>query len=96
VFTALTTLLSRGGSDWLPEPALGWIETIVEMRKVDIPFWQIHGENAVALVKSVVVANQGTMTNTLRQRIIRLSDRLVDEGVRGAGFLQQELLRLSS
>ncbi len=95
IFTALTTLLSHGGRDWLPEPALGWIETIVEARAADIPFWQIHGENTVALLKSVVAANEGTITEALRHRIIRLADRLVDGGVRGAGFLQQELLRLS-
>lgn len=95
IFTAITTLLSRGGSDWLPEPGLGWIEIAVEARKADIPFWQIHGENTVSLLKSVVATNQGHMTEALRQRIIRLADRLVDGGVRGAGFLQQELLRLS-
>ncbi|HWX65422.1 MAG TPA: hypothetical protein VNZ27_03240 [Rhodanobacter sp.] len=95
VFTALTTLLSHGGCDWLPDPALGWIETTVETRAADIPFWQIHGENTVALLKSVVAVKQDAMTEALRQRIIRLADRLVDGGVRGAGFLQQELLRLS-
>jgi hypothetical protein len=95
VFTALITLLSRGGSDWLPEPGLGWIEIAVEARASDIPFWQIHGENTVSLLKSVVATNQGHMTEALRRRIIRLADRLVDGGVRGAGFLQQELLRLS-
>jgi hypothetical protein len=93
VFTALTTLLSRGGRDWLPEPALGWIETVAETRKADVPFWQIHGENTVALLKSLVAANQDAMTDALRQQIIRLADKLVDAGVRGAGFLQQELLR---
>ncbi|MEK7917657.1 ATP-binding protein [Burkholderia contaminans] len=93
VFTALTTLLDQGGHNWLPEPALGWVEMVVETRKADNAFWQIHGENTVALLKSVVVDSQDNMSEVLRQRIIRLADRLVDVGVRGAGFLQQELLR---
>jgi len=93
VFTALTTLLSRGGRDWLPDPALGWIEAVVEARKADIRFWQVHGEDTVALLKSVVAANQGVLMEDLCQRVIRVADKLVDGGVRGAGFLQQELLR---
>lgn len=93
VFTALTTLLSRGGRDWLPDPALGWIEVVVEARKADVPFWQAHGENTVALLKTILATSDGTMTPALRQRIIRIADKLVDGGVRGAGFLQQELLR---
>lgn len=93
IFTALTTLLSHGGGDWLPDPALSWIETVVEIRKSDASFWQVHGENTVALLKSIIVDDRGGMSAALRQRIIRLADTLVDAGVRGAGFLQQELLR---
>jgi NACHT domain len=92
VFSAVTTLLDHGGRDWLPDPALGWIETVVEARKTDVPFWQIHGENTVAVLKTLI-ASQGILPDALRQRVVRLADRLVDAGVRGAGFLQQELLR---
>ncbi len=95
VFRALTTFLEQGGGDWLPDPALGWIEAIVEVRKTDVAFWEIHGENTVALLKATVGKKQANMTQQLRQRIMEIADKLVDGGVRGAGFLQQELLRLS-
>lgn len=95
VFSAVTTLLDHGGRDWLPDPALGWIESVVEVRKSDVPFWQIHGENTVAVLKALI-GRQCELSDTLRQRIIQLADKLVDAGVRGAGFLQQELLRPAS
>jgi hypothetical protein len=93
VFTALTRLLERGGRDWLPDPALAWIENVVAIRKSDVPFWQVHGEDTVALIKTLIANNPSAVGDTLRTRIIRLADMLVDAGVRGAGFLQQELLR---
>lgn len=96
IFSALTTFLKRGGFNWLPEPALGWLETIAEARKADVLFWNIHGEDTVALLRSLVSTMGSAMSQTLHQRINRLADYLVDSGVRGAGFLQQELLRLPS
>ncbi|MDD5279505.1 ATP-binding protein [Acidithiobacillus sp.] len=96
IFSALTTFLKRGGFNWLPEPALGWLETIAEVRKADVLFWNIHGEDTVALLRSMVSNMGSAMSQELHQRINRFADYLVDSGVRGAGFLQQELLRLPS
>lgn len=59
VFTALSKLLSEGGRDWLPDPAPGWIETVVNARKSDVQFWHRHGEDTVALLKLVVATHEG-------------------------------------
>jgi hypothetical protein len=95
LYLAVTTLLKRGVSDLLPDPALGWLHGIVVDRKADQKFCQMNGENTVELLK-LLIAQKGNMLATENNKLIMLiADILVDNGVRGAGFLQQELLRAS-
>ena len=41
---AVTTFLKRGGFDFMPDPALGWLHSVVVNRKADQKFWQMNGE----------------------------------------------------
>jgi hypothetical protein len=79
--------------DLLPEPALAWLLGIVQNRKSDQKFWESNGETTVALLKSLISERGAALTTEHRKSITLIADILTDNGVRGAGFLQQELLR---
>lgn len=90
---AITTFLKRGGMDLLPEPALAWLLGVVQDRKSDLEFWESNGENTVELLKSLISQKGPALTAEHRKSIALIADILIDNGVRGAGFLQQELRR---
>jgi hypothetical protein len=93
LYLAVITFLRRGGSDFLPEPALAWLRTVVETRKGDRKFWEANGESTVELLKQLIAHKGGLLSAQHHRAITVIADILVDDGVRGAGFLQQELLR---
>jgi hypothetical protein len=95
LYLAVTTFLKRGGIDLLPDPALAWLHGIVVNRKADEKFWQINGEHTVELLKLLISKKGAVLTGEHHRLIALIADILVDNGVRGAGFLQQELLRAS-
>jgi hypothetical protein len=95
LYLGVTTFLKKGGIDLLPEPALSWLQDLVVNRKSDQKFWQMNGEDTVELIKIVHSQKEKTLTAQHRKAISLICDILVDNGVRGAGFLQQELLRLA-
>jgi hypothetical protein len=90
---AVTTFLKRGGFDLMPDPALGWLHSVVVNRKADQKFWEMNGENTIELLKLLIAQKDDVLTAEHSKLIILIADILVDNGVRGAGFLQQELLR---
>jgi hypothetical protein len=93
LYLAVITFLKRGGIDLLPEPGLAWLQIVVESRRGDGKFWKANGESTVELLKQLI-AQKGSVLGSEHQRAITvIADILVDDGVRGAGFLQQELLR---
>jgi hypothetical protein len=93
LYLAVTTFLKRGGMDLMPEPALAWLLSVVESRKGDQEFWGPNGENTVELLKLLISQKGSMLLPEHRKSIILIADILIDNGVRGAGFLQQELLR---
>jgi hypothetical protein len=93
LYLAVTTFLKRGGIDLLPDPALAWLHGIVVNRKAVQKFWRTNGENTVELLKLLISEKDKVLTADHRKWITLIADILVDNGVRGAGFLQQELLR---
>jgi hypothetical protein len=95
LYLAVITFLKRGGFDLMPEPALGWLQSVVVDRKADQKFWTMNGENTVELLKRLIAEKEHALTADHRKAITLIADILVDNGVRGAGFLQQELLRAS-
>lgn len=92
-YLAVTTFLNSGGFDFLPQPALPWLEKIVQKRKADQVFWKTNGDETVELLRQLINEKGTSLSVEDRKKIILISDILTDNGVRGAGFLHQELLR---
>lgn len=95
LYIAVTTFFKRGGSDFLPEPGLKWLQEVVGTKKQDQKFWKTNGEDTVELLKSLVAQKGEKLNADHRRAITVISDILTDNGVRGAGFLQQELLKMN-
>ena len=91
-FWAVGKFLQAGGIDLLPEPALPWLREIAVTLKSDEAFWEHNGDLLVNLLKQALT-QRGPFNDKQRQDVILIADILVDNGVRGAGFLQQELCR---
>ncbi|MGB9367324.1 MAG: ATP-binding protein [Xanthobacteraceae bacterium] len=94
LYLAVTTFLKRGGFDLLPQPALSWLHDVVVSKKADQKFWKSNGEDTVELLKQLLSQEEKPLTLEHRRLLTSVADMLVDNGVRGAGFLQQELLRV--
>ena len=93
LFHAVVVFLKGGGFDLLPDPALNWLKDIAVAKKRDQLFWSANGESTVEIIKRLVENGERTLIPEHRDTISLIADILVDNGVRGAGFLQQELLR---
>ena len=93
LYLAVTTFLKTGGFDLMPQPALRWLGQIVQKRKADQAFWKTNGDETVELLRQLITEKGGSLSADDRKTIIFISDILTDNGVRGAGFLHQELLR---
>jgi hypothetical protein len=98
LYYGVTTLLSAGGFDLLPDPALEWVREIATSKRQDLQFWNTgeNGENTVDILKRMLSEKADALTDSNRKAVIEISDILVDNGVRGAGFLQQEMNRSRS
>ena len=92
LYVAVTTFLKKGGFGLLPDPALGWLLEIVQATKQDAEFWLANGEDTVELLKQLIAAETKVLTPEDHKSIALISDILIDNGVRGAGFLQQALV----
>ena len=79
----------------MPDPALGLLHDIVAAKKSDRKFWNANGDDTVEVLKKMITEKGAQLTSNHRRVIALIADILVDNGVRGAGFLQQELLRAS-
>jgi len=77
----------------MPEPALSWLRDIVVAKKQNQEFWALNGEDTVELLKRLLEEKGKHLSDEHRKMIILIADILVDNGVRGAGSLQQQLLR---
>jgi hypothetical protein len=93
LYLGVTTFLKRGGVDLLPDPALPWLLDVVTARKSNQKFWESNGEDTVEVLKLLISQKGAALTTEHRRLITSIADVLADNGVRGAGFLQQELLR---
>jgi hypothetical protein len=93
LFLGIINLFKCGGLDLFPNPALAWLTSIAEDRKQDQDFWRSNGDETVELLKLVLEKKTQHLTAAHRDAISLISDILVDNGVRGAGFMQQDQLR---
>jgi hypothetical protein len=93
LYFAVASFLKRGGMDLMPEPALTWLRDLVERKKSDQKFWQANGDSTVDILKELVLKKTADLSSEHRKLVAVIADILIDNGVRGAGFLQQEVLR---
>ena len=85
--------MKNGGFDLLPRPALAWLEQIARGKKADQGFWKENGDDTVELLDRLIKQKGAEISPDDRKAIILISDLMTDNGVRGAGFLHQELLQ---
>lgn len=95
LYYAVLTFFKRGGFALLPDPGFKWLHDVVLLHKDDPEFWERNGEETVELLKRVLSEKGERLSVDDRTRLIAMLDTLVDGGVRGAGFIQQELSRSS-
>ena len=95
LYYAVLTFFKRGGFAFLPDPGFVWLYDVVQLHKDDPEFWERNGEETVELLKRVLSEKGERLSVDDRTRLIAMLDTLVDGGVRGAGFIQQELSRSS-
>jgi hypothetical protein len=94
VFGGLLKLVRAQRAQLLPKPGLDWIQTVVRSRSRDREFWEHvdNGEQLVILLREVIAA--GPLSEQTRATILEAADVLIEVGVRGAAFLQQDMVRL--
>ncbi|WP_229658357.1 hypothetical protein [Tsuneonella deserti] len=95
LFLGVVKLLQAGGIAFFPEPALGWLRTIALTRRSDQAFWGSNGDGMVEILRAAI-SNDPSLARSHGSAIMFIADVLVDNAVRGAGFLQQELSKRQS
>lgn len=93
LFYAIIVFFKGGAFDLLPDPALSWLKDIVLAKRRDQTFWSSNGEGTVEIIKALVEKDDLVLTSDHLDAISLITDILVDNGVRGAGFFQQEISR---
>ncbi len=93
-FAALLTLLRAKFDRLMPQPGLGRIRAVVRLRRTDRDFWAhaSNGEQLVILIRDLIAA--GPLATDDRATIVEIADSLIEVAVRGAAFLQQDMVRL--
>lgn len=93
LYLGVLRFFKKGGLDMMPEPGLSWLRAIALAKKQDQDFWRTNGDETVEVLK-LTLAKKGLCLSAGHRDIVSfITDILVDNGVRGAGFLQQDLLR---
>ena len=93
LYIAVVLFFKKGGFDLLPDPGLEWLRGIVVAMKQDQEFWRSNGDDTVEILKMLLEKKGHALDRVHWEAIALMSDVLVDNGVRGAGFLQQERMR---
>lgn len=93
LYLGVLRFFKRGGLDLMPTPGLEWLGTIAVEKKQDQDFWKSNGDETVEVLKLVLAKRADILTASHRETITLITDILVDGGVRGAGFLQQDQSR---
>ncbi|MBR0642917.1 NACHT domain-containing protein [Plastoroseomonas hellenica] len=92
-FAATIALLRARKDRLLPTPGLDWILRVARARRGEPAFWThvSNGERLVLLLRDVIAS--GAPAPSDREIIIEVADILIELGVKGAAFLQQDLVR---
>lgn len=92
-FAAMLALLRARPDRLLPQPGLGWIQRVARARRSEPEFWghASNGERLVLLLRDLVGADPLAAAD--RKIVVEVADTLIELGVKGAAFLQQDLVR---
>ncbi len=92
-FNAMLALMRARPDRLLPDPGLGWIGRVVRARRSSLDFWEYasNGEKVVLLLRELIAAR--ALEQHHREIVVEVSDALIELGVKGAAFLQQDLAR---
>lgn len=92
-FNAMLALLRARPDRLLPDPGIGWIGRVVRARRSSLEFWEYasNGEKLVLLLRELIAARP--LEQRHREIVVEVSDALIELGVKGAAFLQQDLVR---
>lgn len=90
LYHGVSQFFLRGGLDLMPEPGLTWLHRIANERTADQEFWSLNGDDTVEVLKKVLGVKAQQLDANHRKTVALIIDILVDNGVRGAAFLQQE------
>lgn len=92
-FNAMLALLRARPDRLLPDPGLGWIGRVVRARRSSLEFWEYasNGEKLVLLLRELIAARP--LEQRHREIVVEVSDALIELGLKGAAFLQQDLVR---
>ena len=93
LYFGVMLFFKKGGLDMMPEPGLSWLCETVIAKKQDQAFWRTNGDETVEILKLILEKKTQSLSATHRDTISFITDILVDNGVRGAGFLQQDQQR---
>lgn len=93
LYIGVLRFFKKGGLDMTPEPGLSWLREVALAKKQDQGFWSTNGDETVEILKLILAKKAPLLSTEHRDIISFITDILVDNGVRGAGFLQQDQLR---
>lgn len=97
-FSYLIVFLSKAGRGLLPDPALGWLQRVVEARGQDARFWRTNdnGSRTAALLERLLddLGTETTYRSDLVQQVITITDVLISAGVRQASQMQKRLMKM--
>ncbi len=93
LYIGVLRFFKKGGLDMTPEPGLLWLREVAFAKKQDQNFWSANGDETVEILKLILAKKAPLLLAEHRDIISFITDILVDNGVRGAGFLQQDQLR---
>jgi len=90
IFYGIIKFMQKGGLEFIPYPALSWLSRVAQETRHDEKFWSLNGEETVSMLKRAFSEKGADLSGEHRKTLAFIIDVLVDNGVRGAGFLQQD------
>ncbi len=93
LYIGVLRFFKKSGLDMTPEPGLLWLREVALAKKQDQNFWSANGDETVEILKLILAKKAPLLSSGHCDIISFITDILVDNGVQGAGFLQQDQLR---
>lgn len=92
-FAAMLALLRARPERLIADLGLDWIGRVARIRKSSLEFWDYasNGERLVLLLRDLIAARP--LEQRHRHIVVEVADTLIELGVKGAAFLQQDLVR---